>query len=64
MFWPAERGTLAVGQMKVALLDRKVNSDFDTYRMTIHKPNSVSVHGITLPCSNIPATYIRILAYT
>ena len=39
-----------MGQMKVTLLNVKLGSDFDTFRMTIQKPKSVS-NTITLPRS-------------
>ena len=43
-FWPAaEGGTLNVGPMNVTLLKKKVKSDFDSYKMTIQKTNSVSL---------------------
>ena len=52
MFWPAaEGGTINVGSMKVVLLQSTARSEFDTYRLTIQKPRSVSVtKQLTLYC--------------
>ena len=42
-FWPtAEGGTLNVGQMNMTLLKKRAKYDFDSYKMTIQKTNSVS----------------------
>ena len=59
-FWPVEDDILTVAKMKVTLLNKKSGSDFDTYRMTIQKPNSVSEDNCAQHClaADIPATYL------
>ena len=54
-----EDDILTVGQMKVTLLNKKSSSDFDTYRMAIQKPNSVSKDSYVQHClaADVAATY-------
>ena len=55
-----EDDILTVGQMKVTLLNKKSDSDFDTYRMAIQKPNSVSEDSYVEHClaADIPCSYL------
>ena len=58
-----EDDILTVGQMKVTLLNKESGNDFDTYRMVIQKPNSVSEDNYVQYClaAGIAATYKHIL---
>ena len=60
-----EDDILTVAQMKVTLLNKKSGSDFDTYRMAIQKPNSVSEDNYVQHClaADMPCSYIPINTY-